>query len=55
VIHVERDDWLRSPGRRAELFWGPFEFYVSTADEGWLCFRISLRWFAADWEWQGRP
>jgi hypothetical protein len=53
--YVERADWLRTPGRRIELIAGPFEFYLSTADEGWLAFCIALRWFKISWEWQGRP
>jgi len=53
-ISQERDDYLRTPGRRANLYIGPFEFYLSTADEGWLNFTISIRgWFRVGWNWQG--
>lgn len=50
----ERDDWLRSPGWRADLHVGPFSFYLSTADEGGLAFEVMTRWFRVGWEWQGR-
>ena len=52
--YTERDDWLRTPGRRTELHVGPFSFYASVADEGWLAFEIMLRRVRFGWEVKGR-
>ena len=49
-----RPDYIRTRGRAITLFVGPFEFYLSTADEGWLAFRIAARGWTIGWEWQGR-
>ena len=51
----ERDDNLRKRGNRADLSFGPFFFYLSTADEGWVAFEVMTRWFRVGWEWKGRP
>jgi hypothetical protein len=54
VLSRERDDYLRTPGTRADFYVGPFFFYLSTADEGWLAFEIQTRWFRVSWDWKGR-
>ena len=54
-MNLERADYLRTPGKRVEWLVGPLEFYLCTADEGWLCVVLNVGRWAVSWEWRGRP
>lgn len=49
-LTVERADYLRTPGRRADLTIGPLTFTAVTADEGHIGLWIRIGWLGFGWE-----